>query len=153
MVQVRQQYTSDLRSWPTCDLRHDVVPARLGREADEDGVGPARRWPIFTEAALNIVLHAYKREQAAHRPCSSDADPQENLCLAVSLGPRFDPDHAPPPIFDGSKESGFGVYLIKETVDDVRYFARPRPLLYPDGQETTLKPGERGVSSLFRNQA
>ncbi len=37
-------------------------------------------------------------------------------------GRGFDPQAAPPPVFDGSRESGFGLYLIQQSVDDVQYF-------------------------------
>jgi anti-sigma regulatory factor (Ser/Thr protein kinase) len=38
------------------------------------------------------------------------------------LGLPFDPAIVPPPSFDGSRESGFGVYLIAHSVDSVRYY-------------------------------
>ncbi len=37
------------------------------------------------------------------------------------LGDSFDPAAVRPPVFDGSRESAFGVHLITESVDDVRY--------------------------------
>ena len=38
------------------------------------------------------------------------------------LGAPFDPTTVPPPLFDGSRDSGFGVYLIAKSVDEVRYY-------------------------------
>ena len=38
------------------------------------------------------------------------------------LGDPFDPTSVPQPRLDGSQESGFGVYLITQSVDVVRYY-------------------------------
>jgi anti-sigma regulatory factor (Ser/Thr protein kinase) len=37
------------------------------------------------------------------------------------LGDSFDPAAVPPPALDGSRESGFGLYIIRKCVDDVQY--------------------------------
>ncbi len=42
------------------------------------------------------------------------------------LGPSFDPSEVPLPAFDGSRESGFGIYLIAKSVDEVRYYRDER---------------------------
>jgi anti-sigma regulatory factor (Ser/Thr protein kinase) len=42
------------------------------------------------------------------------------------IGAPCDPASVPPPAFDGSQESGFGLYLIKQSVDDVRYYRDAR---------------------------
>jgi anti-sigma regulatory factor (Ser/Thr protein kinase) len=42
------------------------------------------------------------------------------------LGDPFDPSRVPQPRFDGSQESGFGVYLITQSVDVVRYYRDER---------------------------
>ena len=42
------------------------------------------------------------------------------------LGDPFDPSKVPPPRLDGSQESGFGVYLITQSVDEVRYYRDER---------------------------
>jgi anti-sigma regulatory factor (Ser/Thr protein kinase) len=36
-------------------------------------------------------------------------------------GEPFDPASAPAPSFDGSREGGFGLYLIRECVDEAHY--------------------------------
>lgn len=73
------------------------------------------------EAFVNIVRHALAgREQARVRiEISADAERVE-----VSLthdGPPFDPATVPPPDFEGGRSSGFGVYLIAASVDEVFY--------------------------------
>jgi anti-sigma regulatory factor (Ser/Thr protein kinase) len=45
-------------------------------------------------------------------------------CVAIRIqhaGDAFDPASSRPPALDGSRESGFGLYLIGRSVDDVRY--------------------------------
>ena len=37
------------------------------------------------------------------------------------LGDAFDPNAGEAPSFDGSEDGGFGVYIIAQSVDDVRY--------------------------------
>jgi anti-sigma regulatory factor (Ser/Thr protein kinase) len=37
------------------------------------------------------------------------------------LGEAFDPSSVKVPSFDGSEDGGFGVYIIGQSVDDVRY--------------------------------
>ncbi len=73
------------------------------------------------EAATNIIRHGY--DDADSRPIRVvlEIGPDE-VCLLFSYpGKAFDPDKVPPPVFDGTQEGGFGVYLIKKLVDEVRY--------------------------------
>ena len=42
------------------------------------------------------------------------------------LGDSFDPSTVSPPALDGSQESGFGIYLITQSVDEVRYYRDER---------------------------
>ncbi len=73
------------------------------------------------ETATNIVRHGYRDE--SHRPIRVvlEAEADEVRLAFHYPGRSFDPDAVPPPVFDGSKEGGFGVYLIRRLVDEVRY--------------------------------
>jgi anti-sigma regulatory factor (Ser/Thr protein kinase) len=42
------------------------------------------------------------------------------------FGDPFDPSEAPPPPLDGSRDSGFGAYIITRSVDEVRYYRDER---------------------------
>jgi anti-sigma regulatory factor (Ser/Thr protein kinase) len=53
-----------------------------------------------------------------HGGCPGQA---ERLIRLHHLGDSFDPTSVSPPALDGSRESGFGIYLISRSVDDVRY--------------------------------
>ena len=41
--------------------------------------------------------------------------------VCIMTGKPFDPKEARPPSFDGSRDGGFGVYLISQSVDEVCY--------------------------------
>ena len=66
-------------------------------------------------------------EACLSRPCrSADSAGSRRVPGRVSirlhhLGDSFDPAAVSPPALDGSRESGFGIYLITKSVDDVRY--------------------------------
>jgi len=41
--------------------------------------------------------------------------------MVYDWGCGFDPEKVPPPQFDGFAEGGFGVYIIRESVDAITY--------------------------------
>jgi sigma-B regulation protein RsbU (phosphoserine phosphatase) len=78
------------------------------------------------EAVCNIMKHAYhgRADQWIH--LEAEAFPDQVSILLHHLGDPFDPSAVPPPPLDGSRESGFGIYLITKSVDDVRYYRDER---------------------------
>jgi sigma-B regulation protein RsbU (phosphoserine phosphatase) len=74
------------------------------------------------EAASNIMKHAYhgRTDQPIH--LEGEAFPGRILFRLRHLGDPFDPSKTPPPDFDASRESGFGVYLMERSADEVRYY-------------------------------
>jgi sigma-B regulation protein RsbU (phosphoserine phosphatase) len=78
------------------------------------------------EAASNVMKHAYhgRADQRIHLEAEAFGD---HVAVRLHhLGDPFDPSAVPPPAFDGTRESGFGVYLITRSVDDVRYYRDER---------------------------
>ncbi len=73
------------------------------------------------EAASNIMKHAYHGRVDQWIQLEAEALPGRVSIRLHHLGDAFDPTAVSPPALDGSRESGFGVYLITKTVDDVRY--------------------------------
>ena len=76
----------------------------------------------LTEAASNIVLHGFDGRQ--DQPIGMTVEVQDDR-VGLTLrypGTPFDPEAAPPPVFDGSRESGFGLYIIGKCVNDVQYY-------------------------------
>src|SRR5581483_7849835 len=78
------------------------------------------------EAAVNIMKHAYhgRADQWIH--VDGEAFPGHVSIQLHHLGDSFDPSAVPPPAFDGSRDSGFGTYIISRSVDEVRYFRDQR---------------------------
>jgi PAS domain S-box-containing protein len=73
------------------------------------------------EAASNVMRHAYHGRTDQRILLDAEAFPD---CVSIRLhhfGDAFDPTTAPAPALDGSRESGFGLYLISKSVDAVRY--------------------------------
>jgi PAS domain S-box-containing protein len=73
------------------------------------------------EAASNIMKHAYHGRVDQRIELEADALPDRVTIRLHHVGDVFDPAAARPPALDGSRESGFGIYLIAKCVDDVRY--------------------------------
>jgi anti-sigma regulatory factor (Ser/Thr protein kinase) len=75
----------------------------------------------LTEAASNIILHGFEGQEPQSITMTVEV---KHDVVGVTLqypGRPFDPEAAAEPAFDGSRESGFGLYLIRKCVDEVRY--------------------------------
>jgi phosphoserine phosphatase RsbU/P len=79
-----------------------------------------------TEAASNIARHAYRGQAGKPIQLEADAFADRIVLRLYHTGESFDPNRVPPPVFDGSREGGFGVYIIAQSVDEVRYFRDER---------------------------
>jgi sigma-B regulation protein RsbU (phosphoserine phosphatase) len=74
-----------------------------------------------TEAASNIMRHAYQGRADQRIQVVADAYADRLVIQLLHHGLAFDPQTVRPPAFDGSREGGFGIYIIAHTVDEVRY--------------------------------
>lgn len=73
------------------------------------------------EAVANIIKHAYNGQP--DHPIWVDAQRTEGR-IVFSLfhrGKAFDPRTVPPPSLDGSRDSGYGLYIIDQNMDEVTY--------------------------------
>ena len=75
----------------------------------------------MNEAASNVMKHAYHGRTDQRIVLDADAFPDRIAIRLHHLGDSFDQAAVPPPALDGTRESGFGLYLITKSVDDVRY--------------------------------
>jgi phosphoserine phosphatase RsbU/P len=74
-----------------------------------------------TEAASNIILHAGLERSDSFIHLSAE-ELEDGILLDFSYhGPAFDPKGVPPPAFDGSRDRGFGVFIISQAADEVSY--------------------------------
>lgn len=74
-----------------------------------------------TEAASNIIRHAYRGRTDGRVQVVAEAFGDRIVVQFFHQGAAFDPTIIQPPIFDGSREGGFGVYIIAHSVDEVSY--------------------------------
>jgi anti-sigma regulatory factor (Ser/Thr protein kinase) len=121
MVRRQQEYDGDLRQLAAMRafLREICQEGWQGEPVDQSLV--LRLELALTEAASNIILHGFQNQP--HKSITMTVELKADQ-VAVTLrhpGEPFDPQAAPAPSFDGSREGGFGLYLIRKCVDDVQY--------------------------------
>ena len=75
----------------------------------------------MTEAASNVMRHAYGGRTDRSIQLVAEAFDDRIVLRLHHLGQSFDPATVRPPVFDGSQEGGFGMYIISQSVDEVRY--------------------------------
>jgi sigma-B regulation protein RsbU (phosphoserine phosphatase) len=80
------------------------------------------------EACSNIMRHAY--DGRTNEPIRVEVESYEDRVNVIlyNSGKQFDPGSAAPPSFDGSRDGGFGVYMIANSVDRAVYFRDAREL-------------------------
>ena len=86
-----------------CEALDDPVPA-------EDVVDALVL--AANEAASNIMLHAYHGRTDQSIQVEAVALPEAIALKFRHLGAGFDPATLAPPVLDGTRESGFGTYII-----------------------------------------
>ena len=74
------------------------------------------------EAACNIIQHAYHGQSDQRIYLEGEAVPGQVSIRLRHSGDPFDPSAVAAPVFDGSRGSGFGAYIISRSVDDVQYY-------------------------------
>jgi sigma-B regulation protein RsbU (phosphoserine phosphatase) len=100
-----------------CGMLRDPIP-------DEDLVDALEL--AVNEASSNIMLHAYRGRADQRIHVETEAFPETITVTLRHLGAGFDsPAMAPAPP-DGTRESGFGTYMIFRSVDQVRYYRDER---------------------------
>jgi anti-sigma regulatory factor (Ser/Thr protein kinase) len=97
------------------DFCRTVPEGRLG----QDDVAALEL--AVNEAASNIMKHAYHGRADQRIQLEADMFPDRVSIRLHHLGDSFDPADVSPPALDGSRESGFGLYLISRSVDEVRH--------------------------------
>jgi len=95
-----------------------------GSPLDPDSVGALEL--AVHEAATNIIKHAYHGRADRWIHLDGEAFPGHVSIRLHHTGDPFEPAAVPPPAFDGSRESGFGAYIISRSVDEVRYYRDAR---------------------------
>ena len=73
------------------------------------------------EAASNVVRHSRPGHKGIPLEVRASAEGGWFTVDLLYPGVHFNPSDAPDPVFDGSKEGGFGISIIKKCVDEVAY--------------------------------
>jgi serine phosphatase RsbU (regulator of sigma subunit)/anti-sigma regulatory factor (Ser/Thr protein kinase)/HAMP domain-containing protein len=74
------------------------------------------------EALSNVMRHAYHGRADQRIEITAEAFPDRVAVRLRYQGAAFEPSKIPPPVFDGSREGGFGVFMIRSLTDTVRYY-------------------------------
>ncbi len=74
-----------------------------------------------TEAASNVMRHAYGGRTDRRIQLEAEAFDDRIVVRLHHLGQSFDPAAVRPPVFDGTQDGGFGMYIISQSMDEVRY--------------------------------
>jgi anti-sigma regulatory factor (Ser/Thr protein kinase) len=120
MVEQRRDFSSDLHELAAMRaFLRQACEAVWDAPDDEEAI--AQLELALDEAATNVIVHAYEREEGRPIEMVVEAGADRVGVGLYHRGRDFDPAAAPPPSFDGSREGGFGLYLIQQCVDEVRY--------------------------------
>ena len=113
-----------------CELRRARAFVRECCDGDRErrlpDVDVAALELAVNEAASNIMKHAYHGRADQYIQLEAERFSDRVSIQLHHLGESFDPTAVPPPALDGSRESGFGKYLMANSVDEVRYFRDAR---------------------------
>jgi anti-sigma regulatory factor (Ser/Thr protein kinase) len=125
MEHVTQEFPSELRQMAAIrTLVRDVCDRAWGIGADPETVAELQL--AVDEAASNVVLHAYEGKPDVPFDVEVAADPHGVSVTLYHRGAAFDPGAVRAPTFDGSRESGFGLYIIRQAVDELSFFQDER---------------------------
>ena len=97
----------------------DVCAAIAELALDEEAVSQLEL--AVTEAASNIMRHAYRGRTDQRIQLDAEVFPDRLLLRLHHLGETFDPNAVSSPTFDGTQEGGFGMFIIGRSVDEVKY--------------------------------
>ena len=76
----------------------------------------------ISEACTNVVRHAYLDQQKSHLILTARRIGERIVFRVRDFGDKFDPAGVPPPQMDGEPTvGGYGVYLMRQVMDEVRY--------------------------------
>ena len=74
-----------------------------------------------SEVASNIMLHGMKGQPGGLIELTLNTE-DDRACVTFTYpGCAFAPEAVPPPDFTGRAESGYGLYLIRQSVDEVHF--------------------------------
>jgi anti-sigma regulatory factor (Ser/Thr protein kinase) len=119
-VRVERMFAADLaRLAEVRAFTRAAVRGVPGLQVDPDRL--ARLELAVDEVASNIVRHAYQEQPGKSFSLVIKILPPEVEVVFGHSGLPLDPSRTAPPALDGKQEGGFGLYIIANTVDAVKY--------------------------------
>jgi len=73
------------------------------------------------EIAANVIEHAYAGAAGQHLSVTIDINPARVTARIDHAGTPFDPTTLTPPVFDGTRSRGFGLWLASRACSDVSF--------------------------------
>jgi anti-sigma regulatory factor (Ser/Thr protein kinase) len=73
------------------------------------------------ETFTNIIEHSYLGDSSRVIRIELQFYPERVVIRFVHWGKSFDRSKIPEPSFDGSRDGGFGLFLVDNTMDSVQY--------------------------------
>jgi len=120
----RRTFAADVEQLPAVRaFVRAAVLAAPGLIVGEESLGQLEL--VVDETAANVVRHALLPDRRARYAVTVSVSAPHVEVRFTHHGRGFDPAAVPPPAFDGSREGGFGLYVVARLVDQVRYADPP----------------------------
>ena len=115
------EITSDLKELPRVRaFLREVCRRNFNLEAMAEDM--SRLELAVTEAVSNIMVHAYQRQNDRTIRIKTDLFINRLLIRIYHRGQSFDPERVEKTSLDTPRENRMGLHIIRECVDQVRYF-------------------------------
>lgn len=118
-----------LRSTPDHLRRLRDVVTVIARQAGLSGVTEMQLKTAITEAAANAIVHGSPEGTRNHVRISFHLDAGLLIVDVADQGPGFDPGVVPAPVPTELREHGYGLYMMRQSVDRVEFYRDDRGML------------------------
>jgi len=120
VVELRHHFPGEPRLIP--EIRDFIRKGcRLSWNEASDGAAISQLELAVSEVASNIMLHGMQGQPDGLIELTLNID-VERACVSFFYpGCAFTPKSVPTPDFSGRAESGYGLYLIQQSVDEVHF--------------------------------
>jgi anti-sigma regulatory factor (Ser/Thr protein kinase) len=118
---MREVITSDLGELAKVRAFARRAARELAPSLDDDAVSGLEL--ACNEAASNVIRHAYDARNQHRIDFEAGVDEHKLTINLCHDGKPFDQSGIAPPSFDGSRDGGFGLFIIEQCVDSVTYLA------------------------------
>jgi serine/threonine-protein kinase RsbW len=120
---VAERFTASLAiaSDPACFREARAWLSVLARRAGLDHGAAHDVLVAFSEACANAYRHAYDGRRDGRIEIDVRHEAGELEVRVRDFGRSFDPEGVPEPEFEDPREGGYGVFLMRNLMDDVRF--------------------------------